>query len=173
MIQHILDVLSKLRRGVRLGSSRKVTALRLRQYGKRKKALLAICHRIVHGGVGSEDARPVVVAYGDAGFSPSFGRGHFPGPVKAVKTALECNGYEVMEAHEYNTSKLCYMCNAELIPMRGRDGKDVYFVRRCLNSECSSMTWDRDTNAALNILDISQHIARGGLRPAAFTRQVT
>jgi hypothetical protein len=172
MESHIKDVLSKLTRAVRLSCSGKVTSLRLRQYRKRKEALVAICNRIVHGGVGTDDGRPVVVALGAGGFSPSFGKGYFPGPVKAVRTALVRSGYQVIDVNEYNTSKLCYMCNEELIAMRGRNGSDVHAVRRCLNVECPSMTWDRDTNAALNILDISQQIERDGNRPAAFTRQV-
>jgi hypothetical protein len=170
MKRHIKDVLSKLVRAVRLSCSGKVTSQKFMQYGRRKQAILAICRLIVEGGVDQTDPRPVVVALGAGSFSPSFGKGHFPGPVKAVRTALLRNGCKVIDVDEYNTSKLCCACNKELIPMRGRDGGDVYAVRRCLHVDCLRMTFDRDTNAALNILNVSQHIEREGCRPAAFAR---
>lgn len=170
MRRHIEDMLRKLEVVVRLNCSAKVTSLGLMQYGRRQKAINAICQRIVRGSVGEDDDRTVVVAFGAANFPSSFGKGNFPGPNKAIRAGLLRMGYKVLSVNEYNTSQMCFLCFERLVPMCDAEGNDIYAVRRCLNVECPNMTIDRDTNAALNILGVSKHIECCGFRPAAFSQ---
>jgi hypothetical protein len=116
----------------------------------------------------------VVVAFGDGGFSHA-SKGHAAGPNKWLKRQL-ARRCLVIETSEFRTSKLCSRCHLPLSTeappgfwseeRRGRKGcgrrnattgstedtSDLdWGLRRCDNSECDSLWWNRDVNAARNI----------------------
>jgi len=55
---------------------------------------------------------------------------------------------------EFRTSKLCACCKSTLITAGTAQPRirSSYRVRRCPNPQCLTL-WNRDTNAAVNILD--------------------
>jgi transposase len=55
----------------------------------------------------------------------------------------------VVLVNEYKTSKGCSECELELLQKR-----NCFRVKRCLNSGCSRSFWNRDVNAAINILKL-------------------
>ena len=55
----------------------------------------------------------------------------------------------VVLVNEYKTSKGCSECGLELLQKR-----NCFRVKRCLNSDCSRSFWNRDVNAAINILKL-------------------
>ena len=64
----------------------RVRCLKFTQFGRKQKVMHDICERIC-ASTDQEDERGVVVAFG-AGMFSSSSRGHCPGPVKGVRTAL-------------------------------------------------------------------------------------
>ena len=107
--------------------------------------------------------------FGDGGFSHA-SKGQAAGPNKWLKRQL-ARRCLVIDTSEFRTSKLCSRCHlplsAEAPPgfwseeRRGRKGcvrnatehtSDLdWGLRRCDNSECDSLWWNRDVNAARNI----------------------
>jgi hypothetical protein len=55
----------------------------------------------------------------------------------------------VVLVNEFKTSKGCSECELELLQKR-----NCFRVKRCLNSGCSRSFWNRDVNAAINILKL-------------------
>lgn len=148
MKTHIKFTLRLLARVVKHSCNGKVTSLRLVQYGRRKRALDALCERIVKGGVDENDKRRVVIAYGDAVFPP---HGYCGPYAKTVRNALKHRGYEVNNVCEYNSSKLCNGCKNPCVKMRDRDGRDIYALERCLSPSCPRVTMHHDANGSANI----------------------
>ena len=72
---------------------------------------------------------------------------------------------------EFRTSKLSCCCHTE---MRGLldpvEGTRSWSLRVCQNNACPRSVWDRNTSAAINILNLFLTYARGGGRIAAFRR---
>ena len=66
------------------------------------------------------------------------------------------------------SSKLTYILSAE----RGRKdhGPESYSVRLCRNTECRRILWNRDVNAAVNILHLFLDWVEGRPKPPEFCR---
>ncbi|KAK1945312.1 hypothetical protein P3T76_003845 [Phytophthora citrophthora] len=137
-------------------------------------AVDAIAKRIVPAA-----GRDVCVAYGDWSWCSGI-KGHATSPVKGLKEALRKRA-TVVSMDEFRTSKLCSQCHQSLSPVRyavdtklpkRRKRKGVVLVRnraevqfeekvyhgvlRCDEGCCSDLYWDRDVNAAINMVDCSR-----------------
>ncbi|RLN77043.1 hypothetical protein BBJ28_00008450 [Nothophytophthora sp. Chile5] len=117
------------------------------------------------------------VAYGD--WSRRNGiKGHAPSPVKGLKETLRKRA-TVVSMDEFRTSKLCSQCHQTLssvrysvdtrLPKRKKrkgvvlarnraevefEMKKCYAVLRCDHKQCEARYWDRDVNAAINMLEL-------------------
>lgn len=138
-------------------------AIRWKVYWKEQKALHELCSRVK--GDPSLKKEDVVIAYGAAQF-PSTTIGKRAVPVKRFRRMLE-EYVTVVPTPEYRTSQVCsngchdqagsaaQMKKDKLIPVYGKRtkpekrGRPIHAVRRCLI--CRTI-WDRDVNAAWNIL---------------------
>ena len=49
---------------------------------------------------------------------------------------------------------------------------ESYAVRLCQNTECLRTVWNRDVNAAINMLNLAIAFAEGKVKPEAFRRTV-
>eukprot|EP00835_Amoeboradix_gromovi_P000901 NODE_34_length_31639_cov_0.254375.p7 type:complete len:345 gc:universal NODE_34_length_31639_cov_0.254375:12141-11107(-) len=147
----------------------RVRCLKFKQFGRKQKVMHDICQRICQP-LNEDDEREVVVAFG-AGMFSSSSKGHCPGPVKGVRTALRRSGVEVGDVNEDYSSQLCSECHHKVEPMYGESGGEaIHSVRRCKTTNCPRTLWNRDINAALNILHIFLHETLHGKRPVVFTR---
>ncbi|KAL3670098.1 hypothetical protein V7S43_004414 [Phytophthora oleae] len=124
------------------------------------------------------------VAYGDWSRRGNI-KGHASSPVKGLKEALRKRAV-VFSMDEFRTSKLCSQCDQSLSPVRyavdtklpkrrkrkgvvlARNRAEVQFkekgchgVLRCNHATCPSQYWDRDVNAAKNILSVLQNQLAG------------
>ena len=146
----------------------RVRCLKFTQFGRKQKVMHDICERIC---TSEDDDRQVVVAFG-AGMFSSCSKGHCPGPVKGVRTALRRRrGVAVVNVNEDYSSQLCSECYQKLEPMYGESGGEaIHSVRRCVTANCPRTLWNRDINAALNILHIFLYEASYGERPKVFSR---
>ena len=84
----------------------------------------------------------------------------------------------VVSIDDFRTSKLCHGCHRELTNAKckviGRDFRlhqtKIHSVLHCRNSDCSSMTVNRDVNASANMRDLLISGAHGAKRFWAFSR---
>lgn len=149
-----------------------------RQYKKhrqngfyRKNAALEHLAKMVTGG-----RRDAIVAYGAAKFG-SCVRGNPPVGLKAMLRRLQ-QRCTVFLVDEHRTSRVCSIadCNGELELMKGhvwdrsqqppvRREKRFWAVQRCT---LCGMVWNRDHNAATNILNVFLSICATGKRPEPF-----
>ena len=130
-------------------------------------------HRVFKAFVGDIDVENTVVLFGNANFGRARIRGHAPVAAGAgLRTLLQrCARsrhvpLKMVCVGEYNTSKLCSRCGCALNETRGhvhkinketkkletKKGAELWALRRCKNEDCGAMFWNRDTNAARNIL---------------------
>jgi hypothetical protein len=108
------------------------------------------------------DAQDVVIAYGGGKFSPN-SRGHPPTPNKHLFLELK-RRTRARLVPEFRTSKMCSLCDHELVQSR------FWSIKSCNNNNCWTR-WNRDVNAARNIMRVFLHMnANGGYRPEAFRR---
>ncbi|KAA6418449.1 MAG: hypothetical protein FRX49_11609 [Trebouxia sp. A1-2] len=145
--------------------------LRWSTYIKRQQAYAAVCKAISNG------SRDTVVAYGDASFSSSCCKGNPSTPTVSLRRQLggRCRVYDT---DEFRTSKLCCACRTPMKGMplpvteRGRKdhGPESYSVRLCRNTECRRILWNRDVNAAINILHLFLDWVEGRPKPPEFCR---
>ncbi|KAH7460704.1 uncharacterized protein KRP23_14410 [Phytophthora ramorum] len=129
-------------------------------YGMKMKALRVLAKRLV-----PLRSAQVCVAFGDWSCQDGL-RGNLHGPVKAFRKALERRATAV-PMDEFRTSKLCSGCHERLhqarllTKVKDEDTKEVKFVLKgnrnvlhCKNSHCKAHFWNRDVNAARNILEL-------------------
>jgi hypothetical protein len=108
-----------------------------------------------------------IVAYGNAGFSGSFGKGNAPCPTKTILGALASTMKVVMVSEHY-TSQVC-RCGRKLTPVKHgrhhhchaitnelmdwveRKPKSCHGVIQCKTVGGCHITWNRDVVGALNI----------------------
>uniref|UniRef100_K3WA73 Cas12f1-like TNB domain-containing protein n=1 Tax=Globisporangium ultimum (strain ATCC 200006 / CBS 805.95 / DAOM BR144) TaxID=431595 RepID=K3WA73_GLOUD len=120
-------------------------------------------------------------------------KGHASSPVKSLQQALAKRA-KVVILDEFKTSKLCSTCHRELSPVsylvnpdldkrRKRAGKiisryhseerklvECHAVLRCDQKKCEASYWNRDVNAAINIVNLLKYEIEHGGRMAAFAR---
>ena len=103
--------------------------------------------------VGELAANPGIteLAFGSWGNTPGLATGHRCGPVKALVKALRAHPRVRLHlVDEFCSSKLCCRCDAELFkPKDRRTGGAIWGMRVCQHCD---ITWNRNTNAAHNIL---------------------
>ena len=145
---------------------------RMRKFVKRQRALETVVERFCGTSNKVKQKENVVIALGDADM-----RGNMRGlpPVMSttwVKHLMRCT--MVVMVNEFRTSKLCCGCHEVM-----HQQKNCFRVKRCLNSVCSRGFWNRDVNAAINILNLFLWAVRGNCncsassksRPEAFRRK--
>ena len=145
---------------------------RMRKFVKRQSALETVVARFCGTANKVKQKENVVIALGDADL-----RGNMRGlpPVMSttwVKHLMRCT--MVVMVNEFRTSKLCCGCHKVM-----HQQKNCFRVKRCLNSDCSRGFWNRDVNAAINILNLFLWAVRGNCncsassnsRPEAFRRE--
>ncbi|KAF1786418.1 hypothetical protein PC116_g24726 [Phytophthora cactorum] len=142
--------------------------------------------------------RLTCVAYGDWSRRDGI-KGHAPSPVKGLKEALRKRAM-VVSMDEFRTSKLCSQCHQSLSSvqyptpvfpkgvqkpkrrkMKGKilprdwsraeiKSKHCHVVLRCENEDCEARYWDRDVNAAINMLELLKSEVQGRGRMEPFRR---
>jgi hypothetical protein len=135
-------------------------------------------------------SRLTCVAYGDWSRRKGI-KGHAPSPVKCLKEALRKRA-TVVSMDEFRTSKLCSQCHQTLSSVRysvntklpkrkkrkgvvlARNRAEIQFeekkchaVLRCDDEDCEARYWDRDVNAAINMVNLlkSEVLGRGRMEP--------
>ncbi len=167
IVHHIVTLFNILEAVLDLNLKYRVRELRFTQYGK-QKTMHDICERAVSGGGFEADERPVMAAHGNSTLFTT--RGRLPSPVKAVRHHLQKRGEDLHCVNENYTSKLCSTCFECLGPMFGEDGRSIWAVRRCHNSECDHMVWDRGVSACLDILFVFSYEIEYGEHPQSSPR---
>ena len=135
---------------------------KMKKYVKTQKALETVMTKVL-GIKNKKTQRGIVVAFGD---------GDMTSNMRGVSPLLSTAFYKKMKSSatvqlvpEFRTSKLCSCCEHELT--KG----DSFRVLRCNNSQCIRTFWNRDINAAINILKIFLHSCSSGTRLPKFSRQ--
>lgn len=167
-LDYLLDNLRFLLQFERENAFRK---WRFFRYRMKEKALDTLAKRVVP--IASPD---VLVGYGDWSCRPNI-RGHAPVPVKGFRNALKKRA-RLVSIDEFRTSKLCSSCRQPLdlaaYPHQDENGrfdmKETRNVLHCATSDCNATFWDRDVNAAINMLRLLQNEVAGHPRPPQFTR---
>jgi hypothetical protein len=111
---------------------------------------------------------PPIIAYGNAKFA-STGPGEKAVPTTGV--AKKCQQYyKTVGIDEHLTTKMCHECGEKLTVLyhdehkeikmtKGSSGKKIRGLRWCGSTSCLKL-WNRDQNAALNILGIARSVER-------------
>lgn len=119
----------------------------------------------------------VVIAFGDHEQHKQM-KYHEPTKDIGMRRLFRKNGFQVYLVDEYRTSKRCNNCGCDVENFLDRPSKrpwrkgevvKVHGLVRCTNANCK-IKWNRDYNAALNILDISNSAIVGQERPVALRR---
>lgn len=157
---------------------------RLRQqkwgvYIQKQRALEYICKKVT----GGHDKANVTVAFGSAR-GPHM-KGCLPAPVKLLHKALQQRA-TVVDVDEFRTSVICSKCNHRgltgvrcskgmardkyLAGKRANSNRfPLYDVRACQNPSCRTV-WNRNVNAARNMLEVYFSLFASGQRPVGFRR---
>jgi hypothetical protein len=85
---------------------------------------------------------------------------------RALKKREAAGGLVAVTIDEFKTSKICNSCQDEALgPVKHIRGNSVLVCKAC------STLWQRDVNAAKNMMDISIATWKGDGRPVAFLRK--
>jgi hypothetical protein len=162
-------------------AQRRVKKLRFDRAGSRRRALDLVANRLIPplpeeddddegGGGGGPQAAPP-----PKGTLFVVGRGKFSVEVRDHLRRVR-RDVVFVSIDEFRSSMLCSRCHSVLKPMIARSTstllqhyEPVYSVRVCPN--CSHRMWNRDVNAAINLLKIFEYAhSHGGVAPDAFRR---
>ena len=165
--------------------SRGYRNMRFMRYVHREKAINAICDTVAPAG------RSTIVGFGDwSGGNASPVSRRTCGPVEEIKHRLRMRkDVTILSVDEFRTSVTCSCCNRRLSNMVAvvtRKAKapgqgvhssrsKVHTVLHCRSSvdngidRCGA-TWNRDVNAARNILALTMRLVHGFRRPDVFCR---
>ena len=103
---------------------------------------------------------------------------------KKFRKIFKRNNYETYLIDEYNTSKICNICHdtkkvtktfekrESKKPKKNKEEETVWGLLRCTSDKFKAI-FNRDENAARNMLFISTEIISGNERPKAFRRTQT
>jgi hypothetical protein len=137
------------------------------QYSKRQKAIAKFVMLVLKAGddeqeLSLNDAKKIIVAYGDS--CPSHNvKGVAPAPnmpfYRKFKELATC-----VLVDEHRTSMNCSCCIEKM------DDGEVFGLKRCSNDACVRETWNRDTNAAINMFNLLLWKTLYGDRPRTFSR---
>jgi hypothetical protein len=144
--------------------SKKYKKLRWKCYMDNKRTVNQFCKEIVEYCIPEQ----TIVCFGDASFRHnSAGYASSPKQAQFVKELRKMN-VKVHMTNEYNSSQVCSRCMKEkrLIGCETAR-KNKHFVRRCTEKSCR-MIWNRDVNAAINMVTIGKIEIMSGDRPALF-----
>jgi hypothetical protein len=156
------------------------------------RQLTAMCRELVGEG---KDKASVIIGFGDWS-ATTHHRTSTPGPARRFRREL-ARYATVVDVDESYTSKTCSCCHQQrlenmrcrsLCTVRAKKVKTatgwsrevrtkevrtvkVHGVLHCTNSDCQGKTWDRDLNAARNILEITMCRLLGWPRPRWFAKQ--
>ena len=154
---------------------RRVKNLKLQRHIALKRQLKAMCMKLTGG---ETDRANTIIGYGDAG--RAVGIKARCGPFRRLRRELGKYA-TVLDIPEQYTSKTCSHCHCQAmhnmhnLAKRRKTGEvrqiKVHGVLHCSTSACKGKTWDRDINAALNILELTMTELRGWPRPGCFARQ--
>jgi transposase len=137
---------------------------------KRTRALDVVCRRILGG------QRNTIIAFGNGiDFSTDSALGQLHNRLATI------HGAKVVWVDEYMTSQLCSRCHKQLLPVtvtnKTKSGCKIQLqpcgIRRCgtcRNDKGAPLYWNRDINAAWNILNCYVSESTSGSRPSAFHR---
>ena len=119
---------------------------KMRRFVKRQQANETLTARFC-GTSNKVEQKKVVIALGDADVSSNL-RGLHPVASKSwVKHIMHC-ALAVVLVNEHKSSWGCSKCHLEL------QQEECFRLKRCINSDCSQRGfWNRDVNAAINILN--------------------
>jgi hypothetical protein len=137
--------------------------MKMRKYVKTQQALERVV-RAITGEKNKVKQKEVVVAYGDQSMAGCM-RGLAPllGNALVRKLRKDTTFFFV---DEFQTSSKCSCCHAEM------SSSTSFRVKRCINNDCIRTHWDRDINAAINILlNFFYHVVHKK-RHGDFSRQV-
>jgi hypothetical protein len=136
---------------------------KMKQFVRKKRAVEHMVSRIT-GTNNKEDQISVIVAHGDGDFAGTM-RGVPPVMTKSLTKKL-CQDTTTIFVNEFLTSQRCSCCLSKMT-------KEKRFrVKRCSNSVCIRTFWNRDTNAAINILTSFLYEVANGRSHPVFTRTV-
>lgn len=148
-------------------------------YIKKQKAVEYMCNKVTNG----RDKADVTVAFGSAR-GPHM-KGTLPAPVKLLHKALQKHAV-VVNIDEFRTSVVCSKCNhSDMLGVKSSKGlaRDLhvagrransnqfplYDVRACQNPSCRTV-WNRNVNAARNMLEVYLNLLVTGKRPVGLRR---
>jgi len=183
LLEHVRAVHPLLKTWLNLHLRRSSRLRRLRVVIRRHAALDKICHKIcgtnraLHPGKPLNGELPTLVGFGAAGCSAGFG--YACGPLKMLRVRLEQHGAIVTLLNEDYTSQRCVSCKSQLKKVYGHDKKGtrklVWELKKCTSATCCGgrgpRFWQRDVNAAANMLVLYLRLATDGQRPSYLRRR--
>lgn len=153
-----------------LKCSHRYKKLRWSSYMHNQKTVRKFCEELI----ADNDRSKTVICFGDASFSHNL-KGTATSPKQErFKKCFRLIGCNVYDTPEYNSSQVCTNC---LKPQRlepGCKSKKViekHFVRSCIEKTCQTI-WNRDVNAALNMIKIGKGLILEGSKPEVFSHQL-
>jgi hypothetical protein len=134
---------------------------KMKQFVKKKKAIETAVSKIT-GTTNKESQSKIVIAHGDGDMQGTM-RGVPPTMTKSLTRKL-CRDTTLVFINEFKTSAKCSCCFSEM-------DETCFRVKRCSNSDCIRSTWNRDINAAINILNAFLHeMTNQGRKHPEFSR---
>jgi len=145
--------------------SKSYVKLRWKRYIHNKQTVYNFCKEVLAG----YDPKLTIIYYGDASFQHNMkGKSTSPKQMRFVKELRRMNA-NVWMTSEFNSSLVCSSCKSEKRMKGFESSKNRYKVRECQTTTCCKI-WNRDGNAARNILDIGRTLIRTGEKPLVFSK---
>ena len=133
----------------------------MKRYVKRQKALEDVVASIT-GTRNKEAQKNVMVAYGDGDVGGNM-RG-LPPVMSSTLARKMRQSASVVYVNEFRTSLNCSTCHEAMLKTQ------KFRVKCCSNNTCTRTYWNREVNAAINILNLFLELCHAGTRNSKFTR---